>query len=46
MNQVDKEIVQLMSKLYNLLLEVETIEAEECLGLIAEAQAIYLNEVN
>jgi hypothetical protein len=49
MNEVDKEIVQLMSRLYNLLLQVEAIEAgkaEECLGLIAEAQAIYLDEVN
>jgi len=46
MSEVDKEIVQLMSRLYNLLLQVETIEAEECLGLIAEAQAIYLDEVN
>ena len=46
MNKIDDEIVKLMTKLYNLLLEVETVEAEECLGLIAEAQAIYFNEVN
>lgn len=49
MVQVDKDIAQLFSKLYILLLdEVNkgTIEAEECLGLIAEAQAIYLGEDN
>jgi hypothetical protein len=46
MNKIDDEIVKLMSRLYNLLLQVETIEAEECLGLIAEAQAIYFDEVN
>lgn len=40
----DKQIGEAFATLYKLLLEGDTIECEECLGLVAEAQAIWLNE--
>ena len=40
----DKQINEAFITLYKLLLEGNTLEHEECLGLVAEAQAIWLNE--
>jgi len=40
----DKQISAAFANLYKLLLEGDTIECDECLGLVAEAQAIWLNE--
>lgn len=43
-NMTDKQISEAFITLYKLLLEGNTVEHEECLGLVAEAQAIWLNE--
>jgi hypothetical protein len=43
-NMTDKQISEAFIALYKLLLEGNTVEHEECLGLVAEAQAIWLNE--
>lgn len=40
----DKQISEAFITLYKLLLEGNTVEHEECLGLVAEAQAIWFNE--
>lgn len=38
------DINQLFTQLYNLLLQVDTPEAEEALGYLAQAQAAYHGE--
>ena len=40
----DKQISEAFAALYKLLKETNTIEAEECLGFVAQAQAIWLEE--
>lgn len=43
-DMTDTRIGEAFATLYKLLLEGDTIECDECLGLVAEAQAIWLNE--
>lgn len=41
---MNDEIARLFAKLYQALMNDESLEAEECLGLVAQAQAIWLGE--
>ena len=43
-NDLEIKIGKAFSDLYEMLVRCEKIEAEECLGMVAEAQAIWLNE--
>lgn len=44
MTEKNQEILDYMNGLYALLCESEEIEADECLGLVAQAKAIWEHE--